>query len=240
MQKKMWVLLFIIVSIGFFSGCTNTYRLQHDGLTDLINNKKTGDTTLYAADVDSYFSFVTEKNGNDYVLLDFHKVENYYAPADIASHNTNHPEEPPIGNAKEKTTYKISNDSLKDYQYTLDHGATHGLLVVPFKYRTHDGALTGGSTVGYYVGYQKLLFGTATTVLASIGLSPVATQDVNTKEIDNKWGLTGAVGIVGAFTKGFQLGFVAGYDHLGGNSGKDWPYENNLWWSIAIGFNFMQ
>jgi hypothetical protein len=236
MKTILYELLISIISLSIMSGCTSTYKLQHEGLIDLRINQGT-DSTLYAANYDSYFTFVSK--GADTHLIDFDKVNNYYTAEQISANNTSHPDRP-IGNAGKKVTYKTPAASLKDYQYTLDHGVTQGLLVVPFKYRTHDDALTGGSTVGYYAGYQKNFYGIRTTVLASLGLSPIATQDVNTKEIDNKWGLTGAAGVIWTLPASLQLGIVAGYDHLGGPSGKDWQYENNLWLSIAIGFNFIQ
>jgi hypothetical protein len=51
-------------------------------------------------------------------------------------------------------------------------------------------------------------------------------------------GVTAAVGIVLADKDNFQVALLTGLDHLGGNAGKNWEYEDNAWVSFALGYNF--
>jgi hypothetical protein len=235
MRRKTMLFFFVFVCAGVISGCTNVYKVQNLGITELNNEKHADDKTQYAADEGSKFKIIKEQT-NDY-LLKFDFVEGYYTASEIAQNMAQQPTMP-IGNANTHDVYKISKSNLDDYQYSLEHGTTVGLLVIPFKFE-YDGTLAGGGTIGPYLGYQKEMFGILPTFFASVGLTSIATQDVNSKEVNNLSGLTGAFGVSFPVKK-MQLGLVGGWDHLGGSAGKNWQYENRFWMSVAFGFNFLQ
>jgi hypothetical protein len=135
--------------------------------------------------------------------------------------------------------YKIGITNLPRYNYRLLFGLDWGALTVPFKLQTKDGVLSAGSSIGPYIGWkQRWIFGLPSTLVLSAGLSIIPTQDVNATSIDTKTGLTFASGIVFTPVSQLQIGIITGLDHLGGNVGKNYPYENKLWISFAIGFGF--
>jgi hypothetical protein len=121
------------------------------------------------------------------------------------------------------------------------HNISHGTLIVPFKIREHNWTLTGDATIGYYVGLNFVLplWDLHIIPLASFGLSTV-TVPVSDESTEDKTGITGAGGVVIKHGKSFQIGIIAGVDHLGGQEGKDFEYEDNLWISVMIGFDFAQ
>ncbi len=142
-------------------------------------------------------------------------------------------------NAQTVTTdanYEISKEVLLDYNYRLEYGLDTGVLAVPFKLQTNDGTVTAGSTVGPYAGFRWR----RTSFIGSFGLSLLPLQDVNASAVDTKVGITGAGGIIFLLGKQFQLGGIVGVDHLGGSSGKLYPYENKVWLSLSIGFTFIK
>lgn len=117
----------------------------------------------------------------------------------------------------------------------------HGTLVVPFKVRTRDGRLMGDATIGYYVGTRRNLFFSDLdiTPLISFGLSTITVpQDEN--DTQTKAGITGAIGVILNHTGNFQIGIVSGIDHLGGSEGDNWKYEDDVWVSFMVGYNFAQ
>jgi len=38
--------------------------------------------------------------------------------------------------------------------------------------------------------------------------------------------------------KDWDIAFLIGVDHLSGDKGKNWQYQDEVWFSFAIGFNF--
>jgi hypothetical protein len=126
---------------------------------------------------------------------------------------------------------------IQPYYYTKSFLVEHGILVVPFKYRTKDGALAGESEIGYYIGGSRESLWGAGTAFISAGLSQIPISDVNLN-LEYKTGISIAGGIILTDRDTFQVALVIGQDHLGGSAGKDWEYENNLWISFAIGYSF--
>jgi hypothetical protein len=129
---------------------------------------------------------------------------------------------------------------LLRYNFRLEYGVDFGALTVPFKLQASDGTITAGASVGPYLGWKQRWFGVPSTVLGSAGLSVIPIQDVNAASVDTKAGLTICGGLVFELARQFQLGLVFGRDHLGGVSGKAYPYEDKTWISFAIGFAFTQ
>ncbi len=186
-----------------------------------------GDNKKYAAGADTRFYIVDEDN-TDYTIL-FKKEK------DISSA----PTRPGYGKVKPKQLFKIKIKFLEKASYRLRFGIAHGPLIVPFKFRTKDGSLTGQSTLGYYLGFKSdFLYGSG-TLFASAGLTLIPINDVNSSSTDEKTGVSWAFGYSFASKSNFQAAIIVGWDHIGGEAGDNWDYEDNPWVSLAIGFEFM-
>jgi hypothetical protein len=135
--------------------------------------------------------------------------------------------------------YEIEKSELLN-TYRMRWGIAHGPLVVPFKYRTADGTLSGESTLGYYLGVKSETILLSGTAFISAGLSLIPISDVNSQEAENRTGFSWAIGYALKTKTDFQAAIVAGSDHLGGTAGDNWKYEDDIWISLAIGFNFME
>lgn len=118
---------------------------------------------------------------------------------------------------------------------TTKSGKSSGLLVLPYKLRNDDGSVTGDATVGYYAGWDTR----AGTILFSAGLSQVSLP-VSATETENQSAITVAVGYLIKNWGGVDMGVVLGIDHIGGDKGDDWQYEDDPWLSLMIGWNFSQ
>jgi len=137
--------------------------------------------------------------------------------------------------------YSITKTTFDDIYYKLVSGLSWGILSLPFKFRLDDQTLSGGSTLGGFIGYnQRWLFGIHTILVGAAGVSMIATQDINSKSLDNKTGLTLALGMTMPIEKSFQAGFFFGADHIGGRSGEEWGHDDKLWISLSIGYAFLQ
>lgn len=111
-------------------------------------------------------------------------------------------------------------------------GVNTGLLVVPFKLR--DGNVYTDSTIGPYVAYRWEII----EVLATAGLSQISISQVGTEDIETRTGLTVAAGVNFALDENWDIAFLVGADHLSGTDGATWEYQDKIWLSFAIGFNF--
>jgi hypothetical protein len=114
---------------------------------------------------------------------------------------------------------------------------SHGTLVVPFKYRTKDGRLTGDSTIGYYFGKKIEWHDLDFIPLISFGISAISTP-FNETDTDTELGVSAALGVILKHSGNFQTGIVCGIDHIGGDNSRDYKYQDNLWLSFMIGYNF--
>ncbi len=142
-----------------------------------------------------------------------------------------------------------SNLALEDIEYVLPNsingipvdasttrtGKISGLLVVPYKFRNDDGAITGEATVGYYAGWETSIG----TYLLSAGLSQVSLP-VSDTETENQSAITIAAGLLLKNWDNVDIGVIVGLDHIGGKKGDNWQYEDDPWLSIMIGWNFSQ
>ena len=133
------------------------------------------------------------------------------------------------------TPYKVCKKGMhavsKAY-YKRVGGLNTGLLVVPFKLRDKD--IFSDTTVGPYLSYkfQRL------EILTSLGLTQIAVSEVDTTEVESKTGLSFAIGISFEVQKSWDVAFLAGVDHLSGSDGDVWQYQDDLWLSFGIGYNF--
>lgn len=112
----------------------------------------------------------------------------------------------------------------------------HGLLVVPFKISFYDLSVSSQSvTLGYYLqGCRRITAGGIVHgPIISAGLSSITRSEKDNAEL----GFTFALGYIFTINNKFQVGVVAGIDHLGDDT---WKQEDKGWASMMIGFNFLQ
>jgi hypothetical protein len=145
-----------------------------------------------------------------------------------------------IDTVKPGVDYITTLTALPAYDYELAFGPDYGILTVPFKLQMRDGSITAGATLGPYFGWKQRWLGFASTVTLAAGLSVIPVQNVNSGSVETKVGLTGAFGVIAQPVGQVQMGVLAGLDHLGGDAGRAYQYENRLWVSFAIGFGFLQ
>lgn len=133
------------------------------------------------------------------------------------------------------TPFKLCRNGTNHVQRSLFKrigGVNTGILVVPFKVRQGD--IFSDSTIGPYISYQWAVI----EVLATGGLSQISVSEVGTDEVESKTGLTYAVGLNFEIDTNWDIALIAGKDRLSGNDGDTWKYQDDWWWSFAIGFNF--
>lgn len=135
--------------------------------------------------------------------------------------------------------YIIEKSILED-RYKPVFGDSFGLLLIPYKYRTKDGSLTSDPAFGAYWGFTNKWLGFHSTLLVGAGLSHIVTTDGNTNKIEYKTALTFGTGLTSTISEKYHAGIFAGIDRLGGEAGKWWKYENELWISVTIGYKFAQ
>ncbi|MYM62413.1 hypothetical protein [Pseudomaricurvus sp. HS19] len=111
-------------------------------------------------------------------------------------------------------------------------GVSTGVLVVPFKLR--DGDLYSDSTIGPYLSYKWEVI----EILATAGLSQISVSEVGTEDVESETGLTAAIGINFEIDKNWDVALLLGADHLSGDKGDEWEYQDDIWISFGIGFNF--
>ncbi len=222
----LWLALFIgllIPNITFAEVSAGKMVL----LSPIYGFKIDRESKKYVAGDNSTF-FIVDENKDYYTIL-FKKVK------DISNNRTRSGYEI----VKIKQLFKIEKNSLPEASYRLRFGIAHGPLIVPFKYRTKDGSLTGQSTLGYYLGFKSdYLYGSG-TLFFSTGLTLIPVNDVNSSSTDEKTGVSWAFGYSFASKSKFQAAIIFGWDHIGGEAGDNWDYEDDPWLSFAIGFEFM-
>jgi hypothetical protein len=113
----------------------------------------------------------------------------------------------------------------------VNYGFTGGMLAIPFKFHPSDHALTGGGTVGGYVGWRTSWMGLTLTPIASAGLTM--------SDAVYGTGFSVAGGFIGSIAASpIQLGFVYGVDWYANK--VHYPYNGKLWLAIEVGYNFSQ
>lgn len=130
------------------------------------------------------------------------------------------------------TPYKLCRNQTQSYKYQRVGGIDVGVLVVPFKVRSGD--LYGESTLGPYIAFK----GSYISLLATFGMTQVSVSDVSTAKVDTASGISYALGAIWSVTDSFDVGLVAGIDHLSGEAGDKFEYQDDVWWSFAVGYNF--
>lgn len=118
-------------------------------------------------------------------------------------------------------------------------GLSYGTLLVPYKYQIKgDKSLSGGASLGGYLGYREAFSGYSSRFVVFGGVTKVdvpKTSDGQT-QIESVAGLSYGVGWLGTVKDSFQLGLVIGADRVG----KSAAYVNNgkTWLALSLGFPF--
>ena len=132
------------------------------------------------------------------------------------------------------TAYRlcINETDIPELNLRRAGGLDTGVLVIPFKVRS--GSLYSDSTVGPYIAGS----GSMISLLATFGLTQISTKPRDQSDLKEETGLTFAVGTIWRVKKDWDIGLVAGIDHLSGDAGRDFRFQNKWWWSFSIGYNF--
>ncbi len=124
-------------------------------------------------------------------------------------------------------------------------------LVLPIKFRprksgipldyTNDFSL--GSTVGYSFRishFQPIyLSPVASLCVTSVNVDSTTTRGFITQPNTRLGAVTYGLGVMCEIS-GFQIGAVVGWDIIGGVTGSHWIYNNRNWFSVGIGYQFIQ
>jgi hypothetical protein len=120
-------------------------------------------------------------------------------------------------------------------------GWSYGTLVVPYKFQFKgDRSLSGGATLGGYLGYRVTRLGTTVQPIFFAGATKV---DVP-KLVDGKStteqlaGLSYGIGLLSNFKQAFQVGLVVGADRV--SKGANYVNNGKPWVSLSLGYAFLQ
>jgi hypothetical protein len=171
------------------------------------------------------------------ILTDIYRVSGIEKPSGVVTPaSTNGP---PIVTTKK--AYWITKEYLPPEFYELWSGVDGGTLAVPYKLQFKDGRLTGGGTLGGYLGYRQKWLRVPSTFMGSIGLAavPTAGPTLTTGQgtVDTKIAVSAAAGAVFEIYSQIQAGIVVGTDYTGT---ADYAYDKRLWISLAIGAGFLK
>ncbi|MCC6724686.1 MAG: hypothetical protein IT258_09260 [Saprospiraceae bacterium] len=122
--------------------------------------------------------------------------------------------------------------------------------VINFNGKEYPKEFSTDVSIGQFLGY-RVKVGKSYTQFMQAGVFagptmiqfPTAAIDANGNPIpdkisnDNLIGFTHGAGLVFQFER-LQLGLVIGKDNLGGEKSKQWQYDNQRWYSFAIGYKF--
>lgn len=140
---------------------------------------------------------------------------------------------------------------VKTYFRGFNNGALSlGALVVPLKIRpkleSRPLDFTTDFTLGTTVGYKMRLTKFVPSYFSLVGFFGVTTVNVDSlstkgyvTETTKYSALTPAFGTIFEINH-FQIGLVIGCDIVGGKAGANWVYNQRLWWSFGIGYQFFK
>lgn len=131
-----------------------------------------------------------------------------------------------------------------------NYDLSFGVLTVPFKLRPKVDStnfnLTTDITLGPYFGITKRLSSSKRfymTIPATLGLSFINIDNNNTSNVNFDSdigvvpGISWSTGLIFQL-EDFNIGVVLGQDFASG-VGEKWRYNGELWYSFAIGYNFL-
>ncbi len=158
---------------------------------------------------------------------------------------------------KDKFNKHIEKGYIQKRYQTPIQFAYGASLSIPFKIRPNikeqNMKITPEISLGGYFGLRKrlnrykpiyLYFPVITAGVTTIGINNNNVIDESTTTPSNvEDGLVFARTFsIGSFVEfnSFQMGFVAGWDKGGGEIAKNWIYNDQLWYSFSIGYNFLR
>lgn len=155
---------------------------------------------------------------------------------------------------KADVDYYLPAASVSKGARTINQGLVTGFLAVPFKYHFSDHAVTSGTTLGAYIGYEKgwdwagslaLVLGgglaliptsTATTNFTP-GSSQSASTTTTTTADSTLTGMSFATGFIGRIgDSNAQFGVLVGTDLT--NKSHNYKYNGKPWLSFSFGYSF--
>ncbi len=119
------------------------------------------------------------------------------------------------------------------------HGWTYGTLIVPYKYQFGgDRSVSGGATLGGYMGYRTSLSGSSVAFITFAGPTKVdvAQMKDGKASTESLAGLSYGVGLLGTIKDGFKAGVVLGTDRVAKSAG--YPNNGKPWISLSLGYDF--
>jgi len=155
--------------------------------------------------------------------------------AQTATESIIHVYEAPAEDPWFSSPFKLCKKGINEVQksnYKRIGGVSTGLMVVPFKLRSGD--LYSDSAIGPYISYKLERF----ELLAIAGLSQISVSEIGTEKVESKTGITVGGGFSFEVAKDWDVAIIFGADHLSGDLGETWAYQDKMWVSFAIGFNF--
>ena len=254
-HRSATIRLAVVVLLSLCAGgvSAGTYILDTPVL-GFVDDAAPGDSVFFAAPAGSHFRIVGGKESTSpYLLVRFTKV----GADDAAAYDRARSEaldliysitggaQPVDANTLFDTRltsanrvvtdhhYRIRKELLQDHRYNWLRGLVWGGLIVPYKLFPSDGGGTGSATVGGFAGYRTR----DVTFLGSLGGTGINTAEVNEDDGTTKFGASFAGGVVWQLGKDFQIGAIAGIDHIL-SSNPNWKYQDKLWVSIGVGFSF--
>lgn len=116
--------------------------------------------------------------------------------------------------------------------YNRVGGVNTGVLVIPFKFRNGD--VFSDTAIGPYISYKWEVV----EILATAGISQISVSEIGSEDVESETGLTAALGVNFEIDTNWDVAFLVGFDHLSGEKGENWKYQDKAWISFGIGFNF--
>jgi hypothetical protein len=138
------------------------------------------------------------------------------------------------------TLYVASGETDNAIRFGWDYGA----LAVPFKIQlAGKHSISGTSTLGGYFGFRIPMWdsGLVFSPIAFAGASNIATSSTTAGVTTSQTvaGLSFGGGLITRVkNSGFQIGLVAGIDHV--DSAQPYAYNDKVWMSLEIGYSFAQ
>ncbi|MEM6895397.1 MAG: hypothetical protein AAF554_17000 [Bacteroidota bacterium] len=145
--------------------------------------------------------------------------------------------------------HEKSNEVVK--RYTRTFKPTYGSsFSVPFKFRrpvnNQPLRISPSFTLGAYFGFKwrvhryspVYIVPTATLGVTSININEsTVTGDIEAPD-GQILARTASLGLIAQIDQ-FQIGAVIGWDKPGGEAGQNWVYNDRVWYSFQIGFDFL-
>ena len=138
----------------------------------------------------------------------------------------------------EGDSYKVATSKLHPGNAQFISSFDLNLITIPIKYRFPHGSTSShiatDVNLGLSIAYQ---FKRISVFINPLCIGPITTSNLNSDVPNTKLGVTVSVGFIVSFFSGRQIIFSIGIDHIPGNYGKIWPYQNKLWFGFGSGLN---